>query len=51
MPDVDAILMMSPSLRSFMSGTTRFVMSTIPNTFVSNIRFMAATSIDPISAL
>ena len=49
MPEVDAMLMMSPSPCAFINGTTRLVMSTSPNTLVSNIVRMAETSIAPIS--
>ena len=36
-PDVDAMLTMSPSACAFINGTTRLVMSTSPKTLVSNI--------------
>ena len=50
MPDVDAMLMMSPDFRSFICGTTRLVMSTSPKTLVSNSVFIFSTSRAPISA-
>ncbi|MGH9372945.1 MAG: hypothetical protein ACRD15_15585 [Vicinamibacterales bacterium] len=36
MPEVDAMFTMSPIPRAVIGGTTRFVTSTRPNTFVSN---------------
>ena len=41
---------MSPLPCAFISGTTRFVMSTRPKTLVSNILLIASTSSAPISA-
>jgi len=42
---------MSPEPCDFISGTTRFVMSTRPKTLVSNILFISSMSRAPISAL
>ena len=50
MPDVEAMVMMSPSCCAFIPGTTRLVMSTMPNTFVSNIARIASRFTAPISA-
>ena len=51
MPDVDAMLTMSPDCWAFIIGTTRLVRSMAPKTFVANSSRIRSTSTSPISAL